>query len=193
MNKTCLKDQKLISQILDNKKSAIDFFYNQFQPGLKTYLLKKTSNNQDAEDITQETIIAALKSLPGFKFKSSLFSWLCAIANHELVDFYRKKKIKTILLKSELLETIASRAMSPEDHYLKNELKTEIKKALKNLTEGYFKILRLKYIEQLTMRAIAQKMDLTIKAVESRLSRARSKFRQEWRKQTSKKLLNSPF
>jgi len=182
MNKKALIEKKFVNQ-----------FYQEFRPKLITFLNKKTNNHKDSEDIAQETLIAALKSLSQFKFRSSIFSWLCAIAKHELVDFYRKEKVKTVLLKSEFLETIASQAISPEDHYLKNELKMEIKKVLKNLSEGYFKILRLKYIEQLTMRVIAQKTNLTVKAVESRLFRARSKFKQEWQKRTSKELLNSPF
>jgi len=193
MNKNHSNDKELIEQVIKKNPKAIRIFYQKFKPKLKKFITKKAQTPADAEDIVQETLISAVRALPGFQFKASVFSWLCSIAKHELVDFYRKKKIKTVLLKSEFLETIASKALSPEANYLKNELKLEIKKVLKNLSEGYFKILRLKYIDQLTMATIAEKMNLTIKAVESRLSRAREKFKQEWQKQTSKELLNSPF
>ena len=137
----------------------------------------------------QETFISALNSLPNFKFKSPLFSWLCAIARHEIVDFYRKQKIKTILFsKMPFLEEIHDQALGPEGKHLKQELQKEIKTVFKQLSEGYSKILRLKYIDGLSMKAIAKRMAITVKAVESRLGRARKQFARKWRENQLKKL-----
>ena len=55
-----------------------------------------------------------------------------------------------------------------------------MKKVLTNINEGYRSVLRLKYIEGLSMAQIAKELGLTIKAVESRLSRARLAFREAW-------------
>jgi RNA polymerase sigma factor (sigma-70 family) len=62
----------------------------------------------------------------------------------------------------------------------KEELKKEVKKVLAALAEGYGEILRLKYIEGLSMAQIAAKVKISVKAVESKLSRARGAFRKEW-------------
>ena len=113
--------------------------------------------------------------------KCSEFSWVCSIAKHKIIDYYRKKKIKTILFSvSPIFEEIADKALTPERDVLKNELKDEIKKTLSELKEGYKNLLRLKYIEGKKVTEIAKETKLTVKAVESRLIRAKKQFREVW-------------
>lgn len=177
------KEKQLVNQILSGEKSAINQFYNKYQKPLFSFVCKRAKNKNDAQDIVQETLISGLNSLPSFNFKSSLFSWLCAIAKHETVDFYRKKRLKTVLLsKMPFMETWADDALGPQSKYLKEELKEEIIFVLKNLSEGYSKILRLKYIEGMSIKAIAKNLSITAKAAESRLYRARKKFKLLWLK-----------
>jgi RNA polymerase sigma-70 factor (ECF subfamily) len=148
---------------------------------LRRYLARKLQNSEDAEEIFQETLISVIQSLPSFQRNSSFFTWICSIANHEIADFYRKKKIKTFLFSNfPFLENIISEALGPEEKLLEKELKKDVKNALGRLSEGYSLILRLKYYHGLSMQEIAQKLNLTVKAVESRLSRAREAFRGEW-------------
>lgn len=156
-------------------------------PKVKKYILSKVSEGKDAEEILQETLISASLSYPLFKGDSSFFTWVCAIANHEIADFYRKKKIKLILFsRFPFLENIISEALTPEEELEKKQLRKEVKNILVSLSEGYSEILRLKYYQGLSMLEIAQKMKTTVKAVESRLSRAREAFRNRWIVQSSK-------
>jgi len=152
---------------------------------LKNYIASKISNSKDAEEILQETLISAHESYPFFKAKSSFFTWVCGIANHETADFYRRKKIKTVLFsRFPFLENIVSQALTPDENLEKQELREEVKKVLSGLTEGYSQILRLKYYHGLSMLEIAVKLKTTVKAVESKLSRAREAFRENWKKKS---------
>lgn len=155
-------------------------------PRLKKYISARVAEQKDAEEILQETLIAASESFPFFEGKSSFFTWLCGIANHEVVDFYRKKKIKTIFFsRFPFLENLVSEALTPDENFEKQELRKEVKHVLSCLTEGYREVLRLKYYQGFSMAQIAGKLKTTVKAVESRLSRAREAFRHTWRKNTS--------
>ena len=178
-----INESRLISQILSGNKTAVEKFCHEYKDPLFIFISKRVKNIRDAEDITQETLISALNALPNFNYNSKLFSWLCGIAKHEVADFYRKRKLKTVLFsKMPFLRDWTDEALGPQGKYLKDELKEEIKYVLENLSEGYSKILRLKYIEGLSMKAIAQKLSITAKAVESRLYRARKKFKKLWLK-----------
>jgi len=122
---------------------------------------------------------------------------VCSIAKHKITDYYRKKKLKTILFSvNPKFEEIAQEALTPERDVLKEELKSEISKTMKELRADYGKILRLKYVEDWKSSQIAKMMKLSIKAVESRLIRARKQFQDLWvyDKKKSKKLVqaNSP-
>lgn len=178
------QEKELIAAVLRGEKKAINQFYSLFKPSLTGFIAGKVDRQEDIEEVVQDTLISALDSLPTFSFHSRLFSWLCAIASHEIADFYRKKRIKTILFSHfPFLETIAHQALGPEAKTLRAELQQEVKEALASLSKDYAQILRLKYIHQFSLKEIAQKLKTTPKAIESKLTRARKAFIVQWKRQ----------
>jgi RNA polymerase sigma-70 factor (ECF subfamily) len=142
---------------------------------------KKIDDEGLVDEMTNDILMAAFNSLPNFNHQCSEFSFICSIAKHRVVDYYRKKKLKTILFSANPeFEEIADKALTPERDVLKNELKAEIKKTLGELSEGYEKIIRLKYISGWKVIKIAQVLKISVKAVESRLIRARKEFQKRW-------------
>lgn len=156
-------------------------FYNKYYLGIKGFISQKIDDEGLVEEITNDVLLAAINSKENFNKKCNEFSWICGIAKHKIIDYYRKKKLKTILFSvSPAFEEIADKALTPERDVLKNELKEEIKKTFKELNKGYKDILRLKYIEEMKISEISKNLKLTIKAVESKLIRAKKKFRKAW-------------
>lgn len=156
-------------------------FYKKYYLGIRGYISKKIDDEGVVEEIANDVMLAAINSGEKFEGKCSEFSWICSIANHKIVDYYRKKKIKTILFSvNPIFEEIADKALTPERDVLKNELKDEIKKTFGEMKQGYRNLLRLKYLEGWKVEEIARKMNTTIKAVESRLIRAKKEFRENW-------------
>jgi RNA polymerase sigma factor (sigma-70 family) len=156
-------------------------FYEKYYYGVKGFVSKKIDDEGVVEELTNDILWAAFESLPTFNHKCSEFSFICSIAKHKIIDYYRKKKIKTILFSTNpLFEEIADKALTPERDVLKNELKEEIGETLAELREGYQKILRLKYVEGLKITKIAELTNLSVKAVESRLIRAKKQFQLLW-------------
>ncbi len=175
-----MTDKKLVAQILKNNPLAIKSFYSRHQPKLTSFVKGKIDNPEDVEEIVQDAFWGVLNSLPNFKFNSSLYTYLVSIAKHEIADYYRKKRIKTVLFSHfPFLETLATKALGPEEEALKKELKEEILKILKRLPSRYQKLLRLKYLEEHSVKEIALKLASSPKAVESALTRARKTFRRE--------------
>ncbi len=157
---------------------------SKYRERLLNFVLKRVNNLDDAEEITQETLISCWDSWPMFQGKSNRFTWMCGIAKHEIADFYRKQKLKQVVFsRLPWLKELVSEALGPELAYQELEAKKKIVKTLKNLSEGYGQILRLKYIDNLSMKEIGTKLELTVKAVESRLTRARLAFAKEYAKE----------
>ena len=106
-----------------------------------------------------------------------------AIAKHELVDYYRRRKIKTFVFSHfPFLKNIVDKALGPELALEEREAKEKILLTFEKISEGYVEILRLKYMDGLSMREIAERLKITVKAVESRLARARKAFRKHFGK-----------
>jgi len=156
--------------------------YEKYHKRVFGYVIKKIDDEGVAEELTNDIMLAAINSLPNFSGKCSEWSWVCSIAKHKVIDYYRKKKLKTILFSvSPVFEEVADRALSPERDYLKNELKNEIKETFGILSEGYGKVLRLKYIEGFRVEQIAKRLKTSVKTIESRLFRARKQFAKKWK------------
>src|SRR3989344_8660593 len=170
-------EKQLVDQILKSNERSLRFFYRHFQPRLLTYIKNKIADCADAEEILQDTLLATIEGLRDFAFRSSLFTFICSIANHKIIDFYRRKKIKNIVF-SKLgdIETLLSNLIGPEDSYDAELLRQKIKATFKNLTPNYRVILRLKYIYGYSVEEIARKLSISFKSAESQLFRARKAF-----------------
>ena len=191
-----MTEKQLVAKVLTNNKKAINLFYQTYQPKLLNYIRKKVDNLKDAEEILQDTFLSSLDTLPLFKFNSSLSTWLISISRHEISDFYRRRKIKALIFSHfPFLKKIVDKALGPELALQEKEAKQKIISTFKNLTEGYSQILRLKYVDGLSMKQIAKKLGKTVKAVESKLTRARLAFQKEYDNQGQKnsQILNSPL
>lgn len=161
---------------------------------LYQFIASRVGDPADAEDITQETLISIYASLPLFRGKSAFLTWAYAIAKHELADFYRKKKIKQVVFsRLPFLKELVSEALGPELAYQELETKKKIVATLKHLSEGYSRILRLKYVEERSMQEIAKELNLTVKAVESRLTRARLAFQKVYAHSYCRQVGLAPF
>ncbi|MDD4135601.1 MAG: sigma-70 family RNA polymerase sigma factor [Candidatus Shapirobacteria bacterium] len=159
----------------------MDNFYKKYYLGVKKFVGQKVDDEGIVEELTNDIMMAAMTCRSNFNGNCNEFSWICGIAKHKIIDYYRKKKLKTILFSiSNEFEEIADKALTPERDVLKNELKEEIKKTLAELGKGYKDILRLKYIEGMKISEISKNLELTSKAVESKLIRAKKKFREAW-------------
>lgn len=157
-------------------------FYKKYYFGVKGFVTKKIEDEGVVEELCQDILLAAWESRENFSNKSQEFSWICGIAKHKIVDYFRKKKLKTILFSvSPIFEEIADEALGPEKDCLKNELKKEINKVFVRIKRDYKKILKLKYLEGMAIREIALIFGKSEKSIESKLGRARLAFRQVWK------------
>jgi len=157
---------------------AIVKFYKFYSPKILSYLSKKLPRFEDAEDLTNDVFLDAIDSLSLLKKKDCTQAWLCKIAHNKMVDFYRKKKIKSILLSQmPFLQIVANEINQPDFQYEKGKIRDRIESVLHNLSQKYQKILRLHYEEKVSVKQLSQVFNLSFKATESLLFRARQSFK----------------
>jgi len=172
-----MEDDELIRRMLVKDVQAMTVFYKKYCPKLSAFIQARVADQREAEEIVHDALTSVLDSLPTFEGKSCFFTWMCGVARHEIGDFMRRKKIKHIVFsRLPFLKDIVSDALGPELAYQEVETKKRILRTLASLTEGYHEILRLKYMDDMSMSQIAEKLQITVKAVESRLTRARLAF-----------------
>lgn len=176
-----MNDRELISHILQGDERMLLFFYRHYSPRLATFIRNKVANESDVEEILQDTLLATIEAMRDFSFKSSLFTFICSIAYHKVIDFYRKKKIKNIFF-SQMpeVESLISSLLGPEDIFDRKFLAQKIKNTFASIAPNHSLILKLKYLYGYSVEEIAKKLSISFKSAESQLFRARKAFVSEY-------------
>jgi RNA polymerase sigma-70 factor (TIGR02943 family) len=68
-----------------------------YRPALARYARRALRNAADAEDVVQDTLMAAVEAPQSFAGRSSLSSWLHGILKHKIIDIYRRQSRETAL------------------------------------------------------------------------------------------------
>lgn len=169
--------QNVLKDIKQGSPEAVALFYQKYSPKLLAHLKYKLPNTEDAEEVLNDVFIAAIDDIHFFRGDCSINTWLYKIARNKIVDFYRKKKIKSVILsQAPFLEIIAQEFHQPEFQFEKDKIRDKIETAFINISEKYRKVLKLHYEEKTPVREIARIFGLTFKATESLLFRARKSF-----------------
>lgn len=167
-----------IKRIFAGDNMAVVQFYKSYSPKILSYLTRKLPRLEDAQELTNDVFLEAIDSLSMLRKEQSTLSWLYRIAHNKMVDFYRKKKIKSILLSQvPFLQIIAQEINQPEFQFEKDRIRDRIEKVFHNLSKDYQIILRLHYEEKIQVKALARIFNLSFKATESLLFRARLRFK----------------
>jgi len=168
---------RLIEQIKLGKKGAASEFYRAYAPKLRRYLLTKLPEGE-IEEILQDTFLSAFDSIALYRGECSVSTWLIAIARHEVADYYRKRYVRVAVEKtSPLFESMVSEVMSPEFVYEKKKMERRFASAYKSLSRQYQDVLSYRYELSMSVKEIASRMEISFKATESLLFRARVAFR----------------
>jgi RNA polymerase sigma-70 factor (ECF subfamily) len=177
-----IKEDVLINSILKGTPGAARSFYFKYHRAVEYFVRTKCKSKEDAEEIVQDVFLSAIDSLGIYSGRSSLISWLYGIARHEISDYYRKKRVKILVLsKAPLLaELLGDEKWSEQFAHL--ALREEVKRILGRLLPRYEQLLRMKYLEGWSVEDMARELDESFKATETALFRARKAFALEWSK-----------
>jgi RNA polymerase sigma-70 factor, ECF subfamily len=158
-------------------KQAITKLYKQLSKPILKFILKRNGGDLEiAEQVVQDTFVAALISFHTFHNKSTYFTWLCKIALNKMADYYRDqvhRKSKVIIPAANSLDQFLSPELAPEEKLAMDDLKNSLSKCLNLLPPEYRKLLQLKYYEELSSREISLRLNLSSRKLEGKMYRAR--------------------
>jgi RNA polymerase sigma-70 factor, ECF subfamily len=167
----------LIELILSGDQQAVVTFYQTYSPRILQFLKKRLPREEDAQEIVNDVFLDAVDDLPTLHTQTNLQAWLYKIASNKVADFYRKRKIKSFLFSQmPYLEIIANEISQPEFQLEKNKIRDKIEDAFLDIAVHYQQVLKMHYEEQMPVKAIAVALNLSPKATESLLYRARQSF-----------------
>ena len=182
-----IRDKALVEQILAGDEEAFEGFFRTYFPRLFRFALVRLNQDQDAaEEVVQATLTRVIQKLATYRGEASLFTWLCTFCRHEISAFYKKTRrqpgrvelVEEIPeIRAALESLIDSDGEYPDEALRRKEIGRLVRVTLDHLPPHYGDALEWKYIQGYSVKEIASMMEISAKAAESLLTRARSAFR----------------
>ena len=156
-----------------NAHATMKDWVHMYSDDLYTWAFYKTSHRETAEDLVQETFLAALQSLETFQNKSDPKTWLISILSNKIADHFRKSYRS--ILKSAPVDTFFdgngtwTKEYRPQDWHVDDEQhlldRPEFGQALAGCLDKLPESWRLsvvkKFLEQKSSQAICQELEIT--------------------------------
>lgn len=173
-------DKYLIRQFKKGKAEAFSQIYQHYVERIYRFVFLKTLSKEESEDITSQVFCRLLEYLVSSSKKiRSLQAFLYQVARNLVNDFYRKqgKWGKELALEEE--KEVVDDNLKIEEKIDQKLTLEGIKSALENLNDNYKDIIILYYLEELSVKEIAEIMEKSEGAVRVLIHRALKELRRE--------------
>ena len=178
-----LIEKELIVSLKQGEASAFKVLIENYQDRVYYSVLNILHNAAEAEDTAQETFIQVYESISGFKEESSLATWIYRIAIRKALEKIRKHKNRQRLhsivpwwMPSEE-KSVDAAYLNPGINNENKEKATLVFKAISELPHNQRVAFTLIRVQGMKHEEVSEIMQLSIKAVESLLSRAKENLK----------------
>ena len=183
MHEVAREDVQLVEEVLGGNQLSFQLLVERYQDRIFALSRHYTKSAVEVEDIVQDTFLKAYRRLETFQRQSSFSTWLYRIAVNTCLDFLKRRgrsPVQTVE-DPELTGSAAARPdaarFAPEAGLEREEIARITHEALDELPEIFRTVLVLREFEELAYQDIADMLGISIGTVESRLFRARARFK----------------
>ncbi|MEH7417877.1 RNA polymerase sigma factor [Neobacillus drentensis] len=143
------------------------------------YILSLTKHKELAEDLFQEVLLSAYLAYPSIKEQSKYKSWLLMIAMNKCRDFWRKEKKSKHFWREEVYaySVLFEPHSITEEEVLDKYSREQIAEKVRTLPDIYRDPIFLYYYQNLSLLEIAEKSNLPMSTVKTRMRRAKERLR----------------
>jgi RNA polymerase sigma-70 factor (ECF subfamily) len=174
-----------MARLADGHDAALNNLMERHAEKLFHYLIRSLQNEDDAADLAQETFAKVYHNRARFDPRQKFTTWLYAVASNLVRDRYRWRTrhpqvsldAENELTESSLKENLRSEGPGPDEQMQTEECAATVRKAIAALPEELKQPLILAVYQGLPQAEIAEILKCSVKAVETRIYRARQHLR----------------
>ena len=152
-------------------RQLLDLHWND----LYGFLIKRTENENDAEDLCLQAFSKAFDKIDTYNDDFTFSTWLTSIAKNLHVDLVRKQK--TRLHQStdvdKMSRDVIDETLGPEDQLIRSQNLDKLLQKVRSLKPIYRDVIQLRFFQELSHKEIAVQLGLSLSNVKVRLLRAK--------------------
>ena len=151
--------------------ALLDTFWND----VYGFQLKRTENENDAEDITIQTFSKAFDKLSTYKTEFEFKTWLITISKNIHIDLIRKRKRNVLDAwgNHDAVKKVLDDAPTAEDQLIQEQNLANLLQHIKQLKPHYQEVINLRFFNELSYADIATKLNEPMNNVKVKLLRAK--------------------
>lgn len=181
------EDALLVRETLEGNQLSFQLLVERYQDRIFGLARHYTRSSVELEDLVQDTFIKAYRRLDSFQHQSSFSTWLYRIAVNTCLDFLKRRGRSPVqaVEDPELVGSGPSDGRrsgsdlgAPDARLEREEIAEVTREALEELPEIFRTVLVLREFDEMAYQDIADTLGISIGTVESRLFRARARFKE---------------
>jgi RNA polymerase sigma-70 factor (ECF subfamily) len=167
-------DQELVIRLKTGDLTALAALDQRYRVRIIRLIARLAQSYEEAEDIYQEAIFKAFSHIDSFDDRRSFYNWLHRIARNQYIDVHRRKCNRTQVVKDErMLLTLPGHQRDALDEISDRELQENLQRAIDALPKRQQSVAKLRLLEGLEYREIAQRIGGSVQTVKSLFTVAR--------------------
>lgn len=169
------KVQATIEKAIQGNQIAFSTLLDNFWNDVYGFQLKRTENENDAEDITVQTFSKAFDKISTYDNSYVFKTWLLTISKNIHIDLIRKRKRNVLESRNnnDAIKHVLDDAPTAEDKLINEQNLATLLQNIKKLKPHYQEVINLRYFHELSYAAIAQELDEPMNNVKVKLLRAK--------------------
>ena len=175
------EDARLVEETLAGNQLSFQLLVERYQERLFALARHYTKNPVEIEDVVQESFLKAFRRLDTFHHQSSFYTWIYRIATNTILDFLKRRgrsPIQSVEDPEVLARPEPTDGFAPNVNIEREEIAEVTHKVLAELPDIFRSVLVMREFEERSYQEIADVLGISIGTVESRLFRARARFRE---------------
>ena len=169
--------KQYIEKAKEGDQTAFTYLLDHYWNEVFGFMLKRTENETDTEDITIETFSKAFDKLHNYNSEYQFNTWLIAIAKNVHIDLLRKKKathtIEITDNENQQAYNVADSTPSAEDELITEQNLSQLLQYIKQLKPHYQEIIQLRYFQEMSYQEIADQRNEPLSNIKIKLLRAK--------------------
>ncbi len=169
--------QNTIEKAKSGDQVAFTFLLDLYWNEVYGFMLKRTENEHDAEDIAIETFAKAFDKISVYNSEYGFNTWLIAIAKNVHIDMLRKKKSSLFVDIDEENDgpafDIADDTPSAEDELIIEQNLSQLLQCIKQLKPAYQEVIQMRYFQEMSYQEMADALNEPLNNIKIKLLRAK--------------------
>jgi len=174
-------DRQLFEMWLAGDPRGFSALYERYKSRVFGFLLRMIGDRDVAEDMLQETFLAAMRNANQFDRSRSFLSWLFGIAHKRTIDYFRHAKVEMEHI-GDTDGSVGSRMDSPDQDLSYKRLRKAVTEAVAELEPPQREVFLLRELGGVPFKEIAEMMDCPINTALGRMRLALINMRKELKK-----------